>query len=70
MVVGDAGEIDHVLAFAAAGQADIGLACFAGAIDNAAEHRERHRGIDVLQAFFERLHRADDIKALSCATGA
>ena len=39
MVVGDAGEIDHVLAVAAAGDADVGLARFAGAVDDAAEHR-------------------------------
>ena len=37
MMVGHAREVDHVLAGAPAGDADIGLARFAGAIDHAAE---------------------------------
>jgi hypothetical protein len=40
VVVGHAREIDHVLAVAAAGDADVGFARFAGAVDHAAEHRE------------------------------
>src|SRR5688500_8727871 len=47
MMVGDSGEVDHVLALAAAGDADVGLARLAGAVDDAAEHAERHRRADV-----------------------
>src|SRR3546814_2479919 len=44
MVVGDAREIDHVGAVAAAGDAAIGLARLAGAVDDAAEHRPETGG--------------------------
>src|SRR5438128_11376314 len=47
MVVGDAAEIDHMLAVAAAGDADVGLAGLARAVDYAAENRERHRRADM-----------------------
>src|SRR3546814_9148337 len=50
MVVGDARQIDHMLAVAAAGDADVGFARLAGAVDDAAEDRERHRGLDMLGA--------------------
>src|SRR5687768_14632520 len=42
MMVGQAGEIDHMLALAAAGNADVGLARLARTVDDAAQHRQRH----------------------------
>ena len=50
MVIGHARQIDHVLAGAAAGDADIGLARLARAVDDAAEHRQRQRRRDMLRA--------------------
>src|SRR3546814_8467003 len=70
MVVGDAREIDHVGAVAAAGDADIGLARLAGAVDDAAEHRPAHRRADVLEALLQFLDGADDVDAVPRATGA
>ena len=69
-MVGDARQIDHVLALAAAGDADVGLARLARAVDDAAEHRERHRRLDVLQPLLERLDGADDVEALARAARA
>src|SRR5207244_7908770 len=43
---------------------------FAGALDDAAEHRKRHRSLDVLQPLFERLNRTDHVEALPRAAGA
>ena len=37
VMIGDAGQIDHMLAIAAAGNADVGLARLARAVDDAAE---------------------------------
>ena len=59
-----------MLAVAAAGEADISLARFSRAIDHAAEHRERHWCLDVAQAAFQRLYRADHVKALPRTAGA
>src|SRR3546814_13965155 len=70
MVVGDARQIDHMLAIAAAGDADVGFARFAGAVDDAAENRQRHRGPDVLERLFQLLHGANDVEALARTTGA
>src|SRR5688572_6618931 len=70
VVVGDSRQIDHVLALAAAGDADVGLARFAGTVDDAAEHRQRHRGADMLEPLLELLDRADDVEALARAARA
>ena len=70
MMVGDARQIDHMLAIAAAGDADVGLARFAGAIDNAAEDREGHGCFDMAKRILQLLHRADDVKALAGAAWA
>ena len=56
-----------MLAGAAAGDADVGLARLAGAVDDAAEHRERQRHADMLEPLLERLDGADHIEALPCA---
>ena len=68
MVVGHAGQIDHVLAIAAPGYADVGFARLARTIDDAAENRERKRRFNVAQRVFEFLDGADDVEALPCAT--
>src|SRR3546814_18508832 len=70
MVVGDARQIDHMLAVAAAGDADVGFARLAGAVDDAAEDRERHRGLDMLERILEPLHGADDVDTLPRAARA
>ena len=70
MVVGHAGQVDHVLALAAASDADVGLAGLTRAIDHTAEHRERHWGLDVAQRVLKLLHGADHVKALPRAAGA
>src|SRR3546814_17155756 len=67
MMIGDARQIDHVLARAAAGEADIGLARFAGAVDDAAQHRKRHRRADMLEPPLKLFDRADHVEALPCA---
>src|SRR4051812_47423278 len=67
MMVGDARQIDHMLPVAAAGDADVGLARLAGAVDDAAEHRERHWRADMAQPLLERLDGADDVEALARA---
>src|SRR3546814_19181923 len=59
-----------MLAVASAGDADVGLARFAGAVDDAAQYRERHRGLDVAERLFERLDGADDVEPLPRAAGA
>src|SRR3546814_11529054 len=56
MVVGDARQIDHLLAVAAAGAADVGFARLAGAVADAAEDRQRHRGLDMMQRLLAPLH--------------
>src|SRR5690606_25373777 len=63
-------EIDHVLAGAAAGNSDIGLARFAGAVHDTAEHRERKRRLYVLESLLERVDRADYVETLASAAWA
>src|SRR4029453_3401975 len=70
VMVGDARQIDHVLALAAAGDPNVGLTCFTRTVDDTAEPRERHRCLDVLQPLFEGLDRADDVEALASAAWA
>src|SRR5689334_11271567 len=70
MVIGHPGQIDHVLAVAAAGDADVGLARLAWSVHHAAEDAERHRGLDVLQPLLERFDRADYVEALARAARA
>jgi hypothetical protein len=48
-------------AVAAAGEADVGLACFAGAVDDAADDRHGERRRDVREALLEPLDRLDDL---------
>src|SRR3546814_19703114 len=67
MMIGDAGKIDHLLASAAASDADVRFAVLSRAIDDAAKYGERKRGMDMLKPLLKRLNSADDIKALSCA---
>ena len=57
LVVGLAGQIDHVLAVATAGDTDIGHQRLTGAVDHAADDRQRQRRLDVGQALFQRRHR-------------
>src|SRR3546814_18607043 len=70
MMIGDARQIDHVLARAAAGEADIGLARFAGAVDDAAQNRKRYRRADMLEPLLKLFDRADHVEALPCAAWA
>src|SRR6476659_8646073 len=69
-MIGDARQEDHVLAVAAAGDADVGFTRFTRSVDHAAEHRQRHWRADVLQALLRRLDGADYIKALTRAARA
>src|SRR3546814_4373018 len=57
-------HIDHVGAVAAAGEADIGLARFARAVDHAADHRNGHRRCDVGKAPFQQLDGLDHLELL------
>src|SRR5204862_2288979 len=70
MVSGHARQIDHVLALAAAGDPDVGLARFARPVDDAAKHAERHRSLDMLEPLLERLDGADHVEALARAARA
>src|SRR5690606_27097998 len=70
VVIGHARKVDHVFARAAAGDADVGLARFAWAVDDAAEHRERERRLDVLEPLLERLDGLDHVEALAGAAWA
>ena len=65
-----ASQIDHAGTGAATGEADIGHQRLAGAIDHAADDREAHRGLDVLQPFFQRFHGLDHVETLARAAGA
>src|SRR3546814_5969294 len=65
MMISDAGKIDHMLASAAASDADVRFAGLSRAIDDAAKYGERKRGMDMLKPLLKRLNSADDIKALS-----
>jgi len=49
-MVGEAAQIDLVRAVTAAGEADVGLARVARAVDDAADHRHGERRRDVLDA--------------------
>src|SRR6267154_986726 len=60
-------QVDHARAGTAAGETDIGFACFARTVDHAADDRKRHRRGDVLEPFFEHADRADDVEALARA---
>src|SRR5580704_14037540 len=66
-VVGEAADIDLMGAVAAAGEADIGLARLARAVDDAADHRERERCRDVREPFLEALDGLDDLELLARA---
>ena len=66
-VIGHAGDIDLMRAVAAAGEADVGLARLAGAVDDAADDRERDRRRDVGEALLERRHGLDDVELLARA---
>ena len=61
---------NHVFAITAAGQTNVGFACFAGAIDHAAEDRKRERCFDMLEPGFQCLNCADHIETLARAAGA
>src|SRR3546814_6819383 len=67
MVVGDPREEDHMLAVASAGDADVGLARFAGAVDDAAQYRERHRGLDVAERSEEHTSELQSLMRISYA---
>ena len=66
-VVGEAADIDLVGAVAAAGEADIGLARLARAVDDAADHRHRQRRRDVREALLEPLDGLDHLELLARA---
>src|SRR4029079_13962973 len=70
MMVGHAGQIDHMPALAAASDADVRLTRFAGAVHHASKHRKRHGRPDMLQPLLESLDGADDVEALASAAGA
>ena len=56
-----------MLALAAAGDADVSLARFARSVDDTAEHRQRHRRLDMLQPLLERLDGTNHVEALARA---
>ncbi len=60
-------DIDLMRAVAAAGEADIGLARLAGAVDDAADDRERHRRGDVREPLLQHLDGLDDVEFLARA---
>src|SRR6185369_1460359 len=49
---------------------DVGFTRLAGAVDDAAQYRERERGLDVAEPVFERLDRADHVESLAGAARA
>ena len=67
LVIGDAVEIDHVGAVAAAGETDVGLARLAWSVDDATDHRQGHGRGDMREPLFEQTHRLDHRKALARA---
>ena len=46
------------------GQPHVGFAGFAGAVDDAADHRHIHRGTYIFQSLLQRIHGLDHIKIL------
>ena len=48
----------------AAGEADIDFAGFAGAVDQAADHRQVHGFVDVLEARFQLVDGLDHVEVL------
>ena len=66
-VVGEAADVDLVGAVAAAGEADVGLARLARAVDDAADDRDGQRRRDVREALLEPLDRLDDLEMLAGA---
>ena len=60
-------QIDHARSGAAAGKANIGHQRLARAVDHAADDRQAHRGLDMLQPLFQRLDGLDHVKALTRA---
>jgi hypothetical protein len=66
-VVSQAADIDLMRAVAAAGEADIGLARLARAIDDAADDRDRQRRRDVGKPLLEPLDRLDHLELLTGA---
>ena len=69
-MVGEAADVDLVGAVAAAGEADVGLARFARAVDDAADRRKGQGRRDVREALFEPLDGLDDLELLAGAGGA
>src|SRR6185312_4376294 len=69
-VVRHAGNIDLMRIVAATGETDIGFARLARPVDDAADHRERHRRGDMRQALLQDLDRLDDFEILPRAGGA
>ena len=63
-------KIDHARPRATAGKTDIGHQRLTGAIDHAADDRQRNRGLDVLKPLFQNLDGLDHVKALARAGGA
>jgi hypothetical protein len=66
-VVGEAADEDLVGAVAAAGEADIGLARFARAVDDAADDRDGEPRRDVREPLLEPLDGLDDLELLAGA---
>jgi len=66
-VVGLAGGVNHVPPVAAAGHADVGHQRLTWAIHHATDDRQRQRGLDMTQPFFQRAHRLDHVVALARA---
>src|SRR3954447_16094369 len=61
-VVGDAAQINLMRVVAPAGQADIGLARFAGPVDDAADDRQRQRRRYMREPLLQHLDRLDDLE--------
>src|SRR5690625_2015270 len=59
-----AGEIDHAAPCPATGETDIGHQRLARPVHHAANDRERHRRLDVLEALFKDADRLDDVETL------
>ena len=68
-MVGLAGDIDLMGAFAASRKADIGHHRLAWAIDDAADDGNGHRRGDMGQAFFQDFDRLDDVEILAAQDG-
>src|SRR6516164_832241 len=66
-VVGEAADVDLVGVVAAAGEADVGFAGFARAVDDTADDRHGQGRRDVREALLEPLDRFDDLELLAGA---